>query len=64
MDAFVDFIALISMPGILCVAIGPGLLGALMPMLLVLGIVEDAMQPSPLSATHAVGEPDGSRTTT
>ena len=64
MDAFVDFIALASMPGILCVAVGPGLFGALMPMLLVIGIAEDAMQASALSATQPVQEPHGSRTTT
>ena len=64
MDTFVDLIALASMPGILCVGVMPGLFGALMPMLLVIGIVEDAMRPSPSGATHTDGELHGRRKTT
>ena len=64
MDTFVDLVAIASMPGILCVGVMPGLFGALMPVLLAIGIVEDAMQPRASGATRTVGEPDGSRTTT
>lgn len=40
MDLFVDLVAVLSMPGILCVGIGPGLLGVAMPVMLLVGVIE------------------------
>ncbi|MCB9673937.1 MAG: hypothetical protein H6737_02415 [Alphaproteobacteria bacterium] len=40
MDLFVDLVAWVSMPGIFCVGVGPGLLGIAMVAMLVVGVLE------------------------
>lgn len=40
MDLFVDLVALASMPGVVCVVVGQGVIAALMPLCLVVGLLD------------------------
>ncbi|MEZ4320005.1 MAG: hypothetical protein R3F61_21010 [Myxococcota bacterium] len=40
MDAFVDLIALVSLPGVVFVVVGQGAIGVGLPLLLVIGMLD------------------------
>ena len=65
MDPFVDLVAVLSLPGVVVVVVGQGIIGAVLPGLLIVGFLDPHGVPGRSSrATEAGAEVPHGRTTT
>ena len=55
MDAFVDLVAIVSMPGVFFVVVGQGVIGAGLPLLLLVGVLDPSGRPGGSAVTDRGG---------